>query len=369
MKIPFLDVQATYLETKVEMDQAYGRVMSSGWFVLGPEVEAFEEEFARYCGTKHCIGVANGLDALVLILKGYNIGPGDEVIVPANTFIATWLAVSQTGATPIPVEPNESTYNITASLIEEMITPRTKAIMPVHLYGQTAEMTAIVALAEKHGLKVVEDAAQAQGASYKEGVSGALGDAAGFSFYPGKNLGAFGDGGAITTDDDMLAATVRKIRSYGSSEKYVHDLPGVNSRLDELQAAFLRVKLKKLEGWNSRRKELADLYMEGLGNLEFLKLPVTAPECAPVWHLFVVRHGNRMAFQKAMADQGVQTLIHYPTPPHLQGAYREMALEKGSFPVSESIHDEVISLPISPHHSKEQIDFVISACRLAQENI
>ncbi len=274
--IPFLDVKATYTELREELDQAYRRVMDSGWFILGNEVTRFEAEFAASCGASQCIGVANGLDALVLILRGYGIGAGDEVIVPSNTYIATWLAVSEAGATPIPVEPDPRTYNLDPARVEAAVTPRTRAILPVHLYGQTADMDPILDIARRRGLKVIEDAAQAQGARYKDRPAGSLGDAAGFSLYPGKNLGAFGDAGAITTSDAELAARIRLLRNYGSRVKYDHEVMGVNSRLDELQSAFLRVKLTRLDAWNARRLAVARLYDEGLAGLPRPRLAARA---------------------------------------------------------------------------------------------
>jgi dTDP-4-amino-4,6-dideoxygalactose transaminase len=346
--IPFLDVPAAYAELADELDDAARRVMSSGQYILGPDVTAFEEEYAAYCGTRHAIGVGNGLDALRLILLGYGIGPGDEVIVPSNTFIATWLGVSQAGATPVPVEPDPLTHNVTAEAIEPAITPATKAIMPVHLYGQPADMDPIVALGRDHGIPVIEDAAQAQGALYRGRRAGGLADAAGFSFYPGKNLGALGDAGAVTTDDDALAERIRMLRNYGSKVKYHHDLPGLNSRLDSLQAAFLRVKLRHLDEWNDRRRQVAARYLEALAGIEELTLPGVPDWADPVWHLFVVRHPQRDALQEQLADAGVQTIIHYPIPPHLAGAYAG-GFPAGGLPLAERLADEVLSLPIGPH--------------------
>lgn len=346
MKIPFLDLRESYLELKEELDGAYHRVMESGWFILGKEVEAFEQEFADYCGVKHCIGVGNGLDALHLILRAMYIGSGDEVIVPANTYIATWLAVSYAGATPVPVEPDERTYNIDPNRIEEAITPKTRAIMPVHLYGQPADMDRINEISTRHGIKVIEDAAQAHGARYKGWRVGGLGHAAGWSFYPGKNLGAFGDGGAVTTNDDTLADRIRALRNYGSHVKYYNLYKGFNSRLDEIQAAFLRVKLRKLDEWNDRRRKIATLYLEELSGLPDLTLPYVPEWAEPVWHLFVIRHRKRDKLQEHLAANGVATMIHYPVPPHKQSAYHE--LRHLSFPISERIHDEVLSLPMGP---------------------
>ncbi len=356
MKIPFLDLKASYLELKSELDDAYRRVMESGCYILGPEVEAFEQEYADYCGVKHCIGVGNGLEALHLILRAMEIGPGDEVIVPANTYIATWLAVTYASATPVPIEPNERTYNIDPNRIEDAITPRTRAILPVHLYGQSADMDPILEIAKRHNLKVIEDAAQAHGARYKGRRTGALGNAAGFSFYPGKNLGAFGDGGAVTTNDNDLADRVRALRNYGSHTKYYNEVKGFNSRLDELQAASLRVKLRKLDEWNKRRKIVADLYRTGLADVPDLTLPYVPKWAEPAWHLFVVRTSERDQLQKYLADCGIQTLIHYPVPPHKQKAYREMA--SIALPISEKIHRDVLSLPMGPKMTDTDIGYV-----------
>jgi dTDP-4-amino-4,6-dideoxygalactose transaminase len=365
MAIPFLDLKSPYLELKDELDAAYQRVMESGWYILGKEVDAFEDEFAVYCGVKHCIGVGNGLEALHLIVRAYGIGPGDEVIVPANTYIATWLAVTHAGATPVPVEPRESTYNIDPSLIEQAITPRTKAIMVVHLYGQPADMDPINALAQKHRLKVIEDCAQAHGARYKGRRAGGLGDGAGFSFYPGKNLGAFGDGGAVTTNDPTLAKRILVLRNYGSHIKYHNEVVGYNSRLDELQAALLRVKLTRLDEWNKRRMQVAEQYMQELSGQQQLTLPHVPEWAEPVWHLFVVRHAQRDALQKALTEAGVGTMIHYPIPPHLQPAYADLNLNAGDFPISERIATEVLSLPMGLHLTESCCSSVISAMQKA----
>jgi dTDP-4-amino-4,6-dideoxygalactose transaminase len=360
--VPFLDLAAAYAELSDEFDAAVRRVMASGQFVLGPEVSAFEEEFAAYCDVDHAIGVGNGLDALRLILLGYGVGPGDEVIVPSNTFIATWLAVSQTVATPVPVEPDVDTHNVTAERVERAITPSTRAILPVHLYGQPADMDDLVALGRERGIPVVEDAAQAQGARYRGRRAGGLADAAGFSFYPGKNLGAMGDAGAITTDDTSLADRIRMLRNYGSERKYHHGLPGTNSRLDSIQAAVLRPKLRRLDEWNERRRAVASRYLEELTDVEDLTLPGVADFAEPVWHLFVVRHPRRDALQKRLADAGVDTIIHYPIPPHLSGAYAAR-FEAGSLPVAEQLADEVLSLPMGPHLSLEDAGRVAAAVR------
>jgi len=361
VKVPFLDFVGPYDELKAELDDAYFRFMRSAWYVLGREVEAFEEEFAFYCGVKHCVGVGNGLEALHLILRAYGIGEGDEVIVPSNTYIATWLAVSYAGAVPVPVEPNPQTFNLDPDRLEAAITRRTKAVMPVHLYGQPADMDPILAIARKHGLKVIEDNAQAQGARYKGCRTGSLGDAAGNSFYPGKNLGALGDAGAVTTDDPLLADRVRTLRNYGSKKKYYNECKGYNSRLDELQAAFLRVKLRKLDEWNQRRRALALRYQAGLRKTPDLILPTAPAWAEPVWHLFVVRHRDRNSLQQKLTQAGVGTLIHYPVPPHLSGAYAGGKWGRGSFPVAENLANTVLSLAIGPHLREEQAEFVMDA--------
>jgi dTDP-4-amino-4,6-dideoxygalactose transaminase len=354
MKTPFLDFVGPYDELKAELDEAYLRFMRSAWYVLGREVEAFEQEFASYCGAKYCVGVGNGLEALHLILRAYGIGAGDEVIVPSNTYIATWLAVSQAGARPVPVEPDPRTCNIDPARIEAAVTPRTRAVMPVHLYGQPADMDPILELARKRGLKVIEDNAQSQGARYKGRRTGSLGDAAGNSFYPGKNLGAFGDAGAVTTDDARLAEGLRMLRNYGSRKKYYNELQGYNSRLDELQAAFLRVKLRKLDEWNERRRKVAEGYLARMGPAADLTLPFV-PNCAePAWHLFVVRHPRRDALQERLTQAGIGTLIHYPVPPHLSGAYADAGWGVGAFPIAEELARNALSLPIGPHIAAEQ---------------
>lgn len=361
MNIPFLDLKSQYAELKPEFDAAYNRVMESGWYILGKEVEAFEAEFAAYCQVKYCIGVGNGLEALHLVLRAMDIGPGDEVIVPSNTYIATWLAVSYTGAVPVPVEPDTRTFNIDPSLIESAITEKTKAILIVHLYGQPVDMDPITDIAHQYGLKVVEDVAQAHGARYKGRRTGSLGDAAGFSFYPGKNLGAFGDGGAVTTNDDRLANRIKVLRNYGSHIKYHNETKGYNSRLDELQAAFLRVKLAKLDDWNESRKRIAEAYLDGFGLQAGLVLPYVPDWADPVWHLFVVRCSDRDNLQKQLHGEGIGTMIHYPIPPHLQPAYSELEFRKGTFPIAESIHADVLSLPMGPSMPVAQANTVIRA--------
>jgi dTDP-4-amino-4,6-dideoxygalactose transaminase len=359
MNVPFLELKPTYLELKEELDAAYHRVMDSGWYLLGAELEMFEGEFAAYCDAKHCVAVGSGLDALHLILRAYDIGAGDEVLVPSNTFIATWLAVSHAGALPVPVEPDPNTFNLDPELIEAAITPRTRAIIPVHLYGQPADMDPIMAIARRHGLKVIEDNAQSQGARYKTRRTGSLGDAAAHSFYPGKNLGAFADAGAVTTSDAELADRIRILRNYGSREKYHNEVKGFNSRMDELQAAFLRVKLGKLDDWNNRRRTLTARYLKELRNVAGLALPFVPEWAEPVWHLFVVRHSQRNALQAKLAAAGIGTLIHYPAPPHCSGAYAGGKWRRGAFPIAENLADTVLSLPMGPHLAEGQVSHLI----------
>jgi len=345
--MPFLDLAVQHASLADQLDDAFKRVMRSGQMILGEEVRAFEAEFGEYCDTQYCIGVGNGLDALQLILRGYGIGPGDEVIVPSNTYIATWLAVSLVGAVPVPVEPDESSCNLDPSRLGAAVNARTKAIIAVHLYGLPAEMDEILAVAAMHGLKVIEDAAQAHGATYKGGKAGSLGDAAAFSFYPTKNLGALGDGGAVTTNDAHLAQTIRRLRNYGTTEPNRHVCKGANSRLDELQAAFLRVKLPNLDKWNERRRQLARHYsceLESTG----MRLPVEPEHARHSWHLYAVRTSFRDTVQQVLADAGIKTMVHYPVPPYRQEAYREMEMEADSFPIADRIHNEVLSLPLHP---------------------
>lgn len=362
MQIPFLDVGAAYRELKPAIDNAIARVLESGWYILGPEVEAFESEYANYCEAEYAIGVANGLDALHLALLAMGVGPGDEVIVPSNTYIATWLAVSQCGATPVPVEPVEATYNIDPARIEKAITPRTKVILPVHLYGQPADLDPILEIARKYDLRVLEDGAQAHGARYKGRRIGAHGDAVAWSFYPGKNLGAMGDGGAVTTSDAQLADRIRVLRNYGSRVKYVNEVRGFNSRLDPLQAAILRVKLDHLDDWNARRSKIAACYQQELAKCE-LTLPFVPDWAEPVWHLYVVQHPQREDFIKRMSDSGIGTLIHYPIPPHLQLAYAEATYHKGQFPLAEKNANRCLSLPLGPQLTKRDIAHVIKSVR------
>lgn len=359
MTVPFLDLRALHSEIAPALEEAFRRVLQSGVYILGNELEAFEREFADYCGARHCVGVGNGLDALHLILRAYGIGEGDEVLVPANTYVATWLAASHAGARPVPVEPDSRTYNIDPGLVESAVTERTKAIIAVHLYGQTADMDAINAVASRHGLKVIEDAAQAHGARYRGRRAGSLAHAAGFSFYPGKNLGALGDAGAVVTNDAELAGTVRSLRNYGSIRKYYNEHMGFNSRLDELQAAFLRVKLAHLDTWNARRTAIARRYMEEL-SYTGLGLPFVPAWAEPAWHLFVVRSTFRDELQKRLNASGIATLIHYPVPPHLQRAYAHLHMSEGDLPVTEAIHREVVSLPIGPHMTPTETSFTVS---------
>lgn len=360
MNIQFLDLKSPHDELRDELREAFDKVLDSGWYIQGAELKLFEQEFSAYCEVEHCIGVGNGLDALHLILRAYDIGKGDEVIVPSNTYIATWLAASYAGATPVPVEPDVRTYNIDPALIEAAITTRTKAIIAVHLYGQPADMDAINTIAKKYNLKVIEDAAQAHGARYKGKRVGSLGDAAGFSFYPGKNLGAIGDGGAVTTNDAELAKKIRVLGNYGSQVKYHNEVMGYNSRLDELQAAFLRVKLKKLDEWNERRKTIAAEYLSQMVGCN-LVLPYLPEWANPVWHLFVARSQQRDALQANLQQKGIATMIHYPIPPHLQPAYAELKYQQGDFPIAENIHNEVLSFPIGPHIKNEEIKKIVES--------
>jgi dTDP-4-amino-4,6-dideoxygalactose transaminase len=354
-KVPFLDLGHLHQPIRKQLDAAYNRVMDSGWFIMGPELEAFESEFAKYCEVKHCIGVGNGLEALHLLLRAHGIGPGDEVIVPSNTFIATWLAVTECGATPVAVEPNIETHNIDPDRIVSAITKRTRAIMPVHLYGQPADMDPINSIAAKYGLVVIEDAAQAQGARYKGRRVGSLGHSAATSFYPGKNLGALGDGGAILTNDDAIADKVKQLRNYGSKVKYQHDMLGYNSRLDEMQAAFLRVKLSFLDQWNDQRRAIAASYTELLANTDIV-LPHVPSYAEPVWHLYVVRCKQREELKSYLETQGVATVIHYPLAPHQQSCYSEYKTEH--LPLAELLANEVLSLPMSPLLDAVQVGYV-----------
>lgn len=358
MNIPFLDFKPMHSEIEKEMTDKFSEVYNSYWYVLGKQVEEFEKEFADYCGTKYCIGVGNGLEALTLILKAYGIGEGDEVIVPSNTYIASALAVSYVGAKPVFVEPILETYNINPQLIEKSITKSTKAIMAVHLYGQAADMDKINEIAKKHGLKVIEDSAQAQGTLYKGDKTGKLGDASGCSLYPGKNLGALGDAGVITTNDKELADKIRVLRNYGSDKKYHNLYKGVNSRLDELQAGLLRVKLQYLDKWNKDRRKIAKNYLNGMKNPR-ITLPFVPEYTEPNWHLFIIRTEKRDELQRYLKDNGIGTLIHYPIPMHLQKAYEDLGFKKGDFPLSEKIADEVLSLPMWYGMKAEEVEYVI----------
>jgi dTDP-4-amino-4,6-dideoxygalactose transaminase len=359
--IDFLNLRQVNARYGDEIKAAVNRVIDSGWYVLGEENARFEEEFGSFCGVRHCIGVGNGLDALELILRALEIGPGDEVIVPGNTFIATWLAVSRVGATPVPVDPRLDTKNLDPDLLESRITERTRAILPVHLYGRPAEMQAIGEIGRRRGLHVIEDAAQAHGARYFGSRTGSLGTAAAFSFYPGKNLGALGDAGAVTTDDDALADRVRMLRNYGSKQKYLHETVGLNSRLDEIQAAVLRVKLRYLDEDNALRRDLASRYIDGLSDYPSISLPILTEGCESAWHLFVILHQARDQLQRLLAERGVGTMIHYPLACHRQPAY-----DSGCFPplpISERLEGQLLSLPISPVHSRSDVDIVIAAVK------
>lgn len=358
MKVPFLELRAVQSELKVEIDHAVSRVLDSGWYVLGDEVASFESAYAKYTGAAHCIGVGNGLDALYLALKACGIGLGDEVIVPSHTFVATWLAVSRCGATIVPIEPDRVTYNIDPRNVRDAVTPRTKAIIPVHLYGQPVDLDPILEIARDKGIKVIEDAAQAHGAKYKGIRLGGHGDAVIWSFYPAKNLGALGDGGAVTTNDPDIADQVRVMANYGSREKYLNEVQGINSRLDPLHAAVLAVKLKYLDEWNERRREIAARYASGL-NDSGLRLP-TAPDWAePVWHLYVVRCAQRDALAAALASDGIATGVHYPIANHCQAAYASLKFRPGRFPIALSMANEVLSLPLGPQMRAEQLDYAI----------
>lgn len=364
MKVPFLDLSAAYRELQPELEAAVLASLRKGWYIGGKDVRDFEESFSKYTGAAHCVGVANGLDALHLGLRAIGIGAGDEVIVPSNTYIATWLAVSYLGATPVPVEPVEATFNLDPSRIEAAITPRTKAILPVHLFGQPADLDPILEIARKHGIKVLEDAAQAHGAQYKGSRIGSHGDAVAWSFYPGKNLGAFGDAGALTTNDPAIADRVRVSGNYGSRVKYVNEVQGCNSRLDPVQAVALQVKLNVLDEWNARRAKTAARYTAELAGIG-LTLPAVADCADPVWHLYVVRHPRRDALQAALEAAGIGTLIHYPIPPHLQKAYESLGYRLGDFPIAEKMASQSLSLPIGPQLSDESVTAVIHAVRAA----
>lgn len=351
--IPFLDLKAAYLELQSDIDEAVLSHLQSGWYILGSEVEAFEAEFSDFCGAAHCVGVGNGLDALVLALRALDIGAGDEVIVPSNTYVATWLAVNIVGATPVPVEPDPETHCLNPNRVEDAITPRTRAVLPVHLYGHPADVVSLSKLCQRFGLRMIEDAAQAHGAKFGEQHVGSTGDLVAWSFYPGKNLGAFGDAGALTTQDTGLAKRVAALRNYGSNVKYVNVEKGINSRLDPIQAAVLRVKLKKLAEWNTRRSQVAQLYSSRLAGLP-LGLPITRPATTHAWHLYVVTTPYRDDLQAFLTASGVGSLIHYPIPPFRQQAYAEFENRAHEWPIADRLAREVLSLPMGPHLSMAQ---------------
>jgi len=358
MNVPFVSFKPLEKELNEELHAAFDRVLENSWYIDGKEDKAFEKAFAQYCSSRYCIGVGNGLDALMLVLKAWDIGPGDEVIVPSNTYIATALAVTYVGATPVFVEPDIRTYNIDPAKIEERITANTKVIMPVHLYGQACDMDPIMAIAEKYKLRVLEDCAQAHGATYKGKIIGSFGDAAGFSFYPGKNLGALGDAGATVTNDEALAAKVRALGNYGSDYKYHHIYKGNNSRLDELQAALLSVKLPLMDKVNENRRATAKKYLEGITNPDII-LPYVMPECVPVWHLFAVRCQKRDELAAFLADRGISTNKHYPIPMHLQDCYKDLDIAEGELPIAEEISRTELSIPMYYGMSDEEIQYVI----------
>ena len=359
MNIPFADFKVMHGELRDKLDAAYNAVVDSSYYIQGKQCKAFEEEYAKYCGTKHAIGVATGLDAIYLILRSMEIGEGDEVIVPSNTYIATALAVSYCGALPVFVEPEIETYNIDVKRIEEKITDKTKAIIAVHLQGRPADMDGVRKIADKYGLKVIEDAAQAHGSKYKGIRVGSLSDAAAFSFYPGKNLGALGDGGCVTTNDDELAAKVRAIGNYGSDYKYHHIYKGTNSRLDEMQAAFLRVKLPHLDRWNERRREIAARYLAEINNPVITLPPATNDEYEHIYHVFVIRCDKRDELEKYLADYGIGTVKHYPIPMHMQEAYADLNIPEGSLPIAEKISATVLSIPMYYGMTEEEVSYVI----------
>jgi dTDP-4-amino-4,6-dideoxygalactose transaminase len=364
VSVPFSDLGAAYRELDDELAAAAKRVLASGWYIGGAEVEQFERAFAEHCDAAHCVGTGNGFDALHLSLRACDIGDGDEVILASNSYAATVLAVSLAGATPVFVEPDAATYNIDPARIEAAITPRTRAIMPTHLYGLPADLDPIVDIANRHGLKVIEDACQAHGASYKGRRLGAHGHAVAWSFYPTKNLGAFGDAGAVMTNDGALATRIRQLGNYGSSRRYFSEEKGVNSRLDPLQAAMLGVKLRSLDDWNGRRAQVAKRYIDALADLP-ITLPTVPDWARPAWHLFVVASPKRDQLQAALKAEGIDTIIHYPVPPHLQQAYADLGHTRGAFPIAERLADEVLSLPIGPHMTQEQVEVVIGAVRKA----
>lgn len=358
MKIPFMSFSKMHNELRSEFQNAFDQVLDSNYFILGKQLENFEREYAAFNNTKHAIGVGNGLDALVLSLKALNIGNGDEVIIPANTFIATFLAVIQVGAIPVPIEPEEETFNINVSNIENAITKKTKAIIPVHLYGQACNMDALLLVANKFNLKVIEDNAQSQGSTFNNRLTGEFGDTGCTSFYPGKNVGALGDGGGITTNSSELANKIKELRNYGSSKKYIHNSIGVNSRLDELQAAFLSKKLKRIPKWNTERNRIANLYIQELKGNKNITLPITAKNATHVYHLFVIRCKKRTQLQSFLQDNQITTLIHYPIPPHLQKGLEHLNYKLGDFPITEKLSNTCLSLPLYVGLTDEKIKYV-----------
>nr|WP_299988996.1 DegT/DnrJ/EryC1/StrS family aminotransferase [uncultured Pontibacter sp.] len=355
MTVPFLNFEPMHSAIKAEMRNAFEKVYDSYWYIMGKQLSDFEKAYSRFNQVEHVIGVSNGLDALHLALKALNIGPGDEVIVPSNTYIATALATSYVGATPVFVEPDQSTYNISPNNIEEAITSRTRAIMPVHLYGQACNMDAIMEIAKKHGLYVIEDNAQAHGAAFASKITGSWGHANGTSFYPGKNLGALGDGGAVTTNDSEVAMRIRALRNYGSQVKYKNEFIGHNMRLDELQAAFLTIKLKYLQRWTAQRQQIAAWYNENLSVLDDLVLPYVHPEATHVYHLYVIKTKLRNELQEYLANHNIGTLIHYPIPPHLQKAYVHLGYKSGDFPIAEELANTCLSLPLWPGMDNKEV--------------
>lgn len=364
MKVPFQDLGAAYLELKPGIDEALSRVLASGWYIGGPEVERFEADFAGFCGVGHCVGTGNGFDALHLALRAFDIGPGDEVVLASNSYAATVLAVSAVGATPVFVEPEPESCNLDPARIEPALTSRTRALLPTHLYGLPADLDPMIELADGRGLVVIEDAAQAHGAAYRGRRLGGHGHAVAWSFYPTKNLGALGDAGALTTNDATVAERLRRLRNYGSSKRYFSEEKGVNSRLDPIQAAVLAVKLQRLAEWNARRAAVAERYLAAFAALP-IGLPAVPDWAEPAWHLFVITSPKRDAIAARLKAEGVETIIHYPVPPHLQQAYEDLGQAPGAFPIAERLADEVLSLPIGPHLSDEQVDQVIEAVRKA----
>jgi dTDP-4-amino-4,6-dideoxygalactose transaminase len=360
MKIPFMNFEVSNFAIRDEMLNTFQRIYSSNWFILGTEVQKFEKSYAALNKTNYCIGVSNGLDALILALKSLQIGSGDEIIVPSNTYIASALAVTHVGAKPVFVEPKIETYNIDTALIESAITNKTKAIMPVHLYGQACEMDEIMTIARKYNLFVIEDNAQAHLSSYKGKLTGSFGDVNGTSFYPGKNIGALGDAGAVTTNNEILAKKIETLRNYGSQKKYYNEVLGYNNRLDELQAAFLSIKLKYIDSWTQERREIAKFYNENLNGIDDLILPYVANGATHSYHLYVIRTSKRDELKTFLEENGIGTMIHYPIPPHLQEAYKFLGYKKGDFPIAEEISESCLSLPIWPGMSENEVSLVLN---------